>query len=156
MHHEQTFPYRDMHVDPVDRVTAVYSSPFSQRCSRQWKDGLLSCSYFSGKLDRVNVLGSETTGHTGCVNALSWARAGSVLISSGDDTTYVSIDNLKLGSTRSHGVQRPAMETRSREHGTRLCLRMRHYHTYRASREHLQCTNASSFISYVCNSRWLG
>ncbi|KAH9899867.1 WD40 repeat-like protein [Cubamyces lactineus] len=76
-----------MHVDPVDRVTAVYSSPFSQRCSRQWKDGLLSCSYFSGKLDRVNVLGSETTGHTGCVNALSWARAGSVLISSGDDTT---------------------------------------------------------------------
>ncbi|KAI0660981.1 WD40 repeat-like protein [Cubamyces menziesii] len=76
-----------MHVGPIDRIAAVYSSPFSQSCSRQWKDGLLSSSFFSGKMDRVNVLGSETTGHTGCVNALSWARAGSVLISSGDDTT---------------------------------------------------------------------
>ncbi|KAI0335470.1 WD40 repeat-like protein [Cubamyces sp. BRFM 1775] len=76
-----------MHVGPVDRIAAVHSSPFSRKCSQQWKDGLLSCSYFSGKMDRVNVLGSETTGHTGCVNALSWSRTGSVLISSGDDTT---------------------------------------------------------------------
>ncbi|KAF8205010.1 WD repeat-containing protein [Pholiota molesta] len=34
-------------------------------------------------LDRTNVL----EGHTGCVNALSWAQDGSLLISGGDDTT---------------------------------------------------------------------
>ncbi|KAF9485322.1 WD40 repeat-like protein [Pholiota conissans] len=34
-------------------------------------------------LDRVNVL----EGHSGCVNALSWAEDGNLLISGGDDTT---------------------------------------------------------------------
>ncbi|KAI0081776.1 WD40 repeat-like protein [Panus rudis PR-1116 ss-1] len=39
-------------------------------------------------LDRVNVLGNgDTIGHTGCVNALSWARNGELLLSGGDDTT---------------------------------------------------------------------
>ncbi|RDB22735.1 WD repeat protein iqw1 [Hypsizygus marmoreus] len=39
-------------------------------------------------LDRVNVLGDDTNhGHTGCVNALSWARDGDLLLSGGDDTT---------------------------------------------------------------------
>ncbi|KAG6890349.1 hypothetical protein C0992_002174 [Termitomyces sp. T32_za158] len=39
-------------------------------------------------LDRVNVLGDEGSyGHTGCVNALSWARNGELLLSGGDDTT---------------------------------------------------------------------
>ncbi|OAX43460.1 WD40 repeat-like protein [Rhizopogon vinicolor AM-OR11-026] len=40
----------------------------------------------SGRLDRVGVLGGEDWGHTGCVNALSWAHDGELLISSGDDT----------------------------------------------------------------------
>ncbi|KAG6860377.1 hypothetical protein C0995_011984 [Termitomyces sp. Mi166 len=40
-------------------------------------------------LDRVNVLGEPqgSHGHTGCVNALSWARNGELLLSGGDDTT---------------------------------------------------------------------
>ncbi|EIN10643.1 WD40 repeat-like protein [Punctularia strigosozonata HHB-11173 SS5] len=38
-------------------------------------------------LDRVGVLGSDTDGHTGCVNTLSWARDGELLLSGGDDTT---------------------------------------------------------------------
>ncbi|KAK2466242.1 hypothetical protein APHAL10511_001884 [Amanita phalloides] len=37
-------------------------------------------------LDRVNVLGDED-GHTGCVNALSWAQGGQLLLSAGDDLT---------------------------------------------------------------------
>ncbi|KAG2367342.1 WD40-repeat-containing domain protein [Suillus spraguei] len=40
----------------------------------------------SGRLDRVGVLGGEDWGHTGCVNAVSWAQGGELLITSGDDT----------------------------------------------------------------------
>ncbi|KAG1754079.1 WD40 repeat-like protein [Suillus paluster] len=40
----------------------------------------------SGRLDRVGVLGGDDWGHTGCVNAVSWAQDGELLISSGDDT----------------------------------------------------------------------
>ncbi|KAF9510841.1 hypothetical protein BS47DRAFT_1331473 [Hydnum rufescens UP504] len=36
-------------------------------------------------LDRFQILGDNTTGHWGCVNALSWSSDGRVLISSGDD-----------------------------------------------------------------------
>ncbi|KAF5388192.1 hypothetical protein D9615_000443 [Tricholomella constricta] len=43
---------------------------------------------FHHTLDRVNVLGDDSSyGHTGCVNALSWARDGELLLSGGDDTT---------------------------------------------------------------------
>ncbi|KAG6916290.1 hypothetical protein DXG01_007531 [Tephrocybe rancida] len=44
---------------------------------------------FQNPLDRVNVLGDDSGsyGHTGCVNALSWARNGELLLSGGDDTT---------------------------------------------------------------------
>ncbi|KLO15698.1 WD40 repeat-like protein [Schizopora paradoxa] len=43
---------------------------------------------YAETLDRVNVLGNdEGYGHTGCVNALSWARDGEILLSGGDDTT---------------------------------------------------------------------
>ncbi|KAF9453071.1 WD40 repeat-like protein [Macrolepiota fuliginosa MF-IS2] len=39
-------------------------------------------------LDRINVLGEDGSyGHTGCVNALSWAHNGELLLSGGDDTT---------------------------------------------------------------------
>jgi WD repeat-containing protein 42A len=34
----------------------------------------------------VGVLGGENWGHTGCVNAVSWAQDGELLITSGDDT----------------------------------------------------------------------
>jgi hypothetical protein len=74
----------------------------------RWKKHLLSAA-LEQPLDRVNVLGDENTGHTGCVlshllvtlmklirfsnrqfrciNALSWAKDGQVLLSGGDDTT---------------------------------------------------------------------
>ncbi|KDR83708.1 hypothetical protein GALMADRAFT_54302 [Galerina marginata CBS 339.88] len=44
-------------------------------------------------LDRVNVLGNDENyghngqGYTSCVNALSWAKDGDILLSAGDDTT---------------------------------------------------------------------
>ncbi|EKM80081.1 hypothetical protein AGABI1DRAFT_26098, partial [Agaricus bisporus var. burnettii JB137-S8] len=44
--------------------------------------------FFHQTLDRVNVLGDDDSyGHTGCVNALSWAQNGEILLSGGDDTT---------------------------------------------------------------------
>ncbi|KAI0092417.1 WD40 repeat-like protein [Irpex rosettiformis] len=52
----------------------------------RWKTNLLSAS-LSQPLDRINVLGDGSNGHTGCVNALSWARDGEFLLSGGDDTT---------------------------------------------------------------------
>lgn len=71
--------------------TTLTTLPPTCTRSRNWKHDLLSTSYYSGRLDRVNVLGSETTGHTGCVNALSWAKEGAVLITGGDDTTCVPL-----------------------------------------------------------------
>ncbi|KAI0375640.1 WD40 repeat-like protein [Pilatotrama ljubarskyi] len=71
----------------LETTLTTSSLPPSSIRSRRWKEDLLSAAYCSGRLDRVNVLGSDTTGHTGCVNALSWARGGDILISSGDDTT---------------------------------------------------------------------
>ncbi|KAI0638189.1 WD40 repeat-like protein [Trametes polyzona] len=76
-----------MRHSPLDAVLATASTAPTSVRAHNHKTDLLTTSYFAGKLDRVNVLGSETTGHTGCVNALSWARDGSVLISAGDDTT---------------------------------------------------------------------
>ncbi|KAI6047151.1 WD40 repeat-like protein [Pisolithus marmoratus] len=57
--------------------------PFSARTLR-WKRHQLS-NVWTRYLDRVNVLGNHDHGHTGCVNALSWAQDGELLISSGDD-----------------------------------------------------------------------
>ncbi|EIW71830.1 hypothetical protein TREMEDRAFT_27687 [Tremella mesenterica DSM 1558] len=37
------------------------------------------------RLDRVQVLGEDGYGHTGCVNALSWSDDGSTLLSGSDD-----------------------------------------------------------------------
>ncbi|KAK7695843.1 hypothetical protein QCA50_000481 [Cerrena zonata] len=54
--------------------------------SSTWKKQL-QCASLYRSLDRVNVLGSSATGHSGCVNALSWARDGELLLSGGDDTT---------------------------------------------------------------------
>ncbi|KAJ6539383.1 WD40-repeat-containing domain protein [Mycena capillaripes] len=49
---------------------------------------LLSRRWSSSNFDRVNVLGDdESYGHSGCVNALSWARDGELLLSGGDDRT---------------------------------------------------------------------
>ncbi|PIL37152.1 hypothetical protein GSI_00844 [Ganoderma sinense ZZ0214-1] len=76
-----------MHLSPSNVLLSSPSLPPCQHRPRKWKQTLLSGSYYNGRLDRVNVLGSDTTGHTGCVNALSWARGGEVLISSGDDGT---------------------------------------------------------------------
>ncbi|KAI6164896.1 WD40 repeat-like protein [Pisolithus thermaeus] len=57
--------------------------PSSARTLR-WKQHQLS-NVWARNLDRVNVLGNHGHGHTGCVNALSWAQDGELLISSGDD-----------------------------------------------------------------------
>ena len=72
--------------------------------SERWKKSALVHT-LGGTLDRVNILGSDSSGHTGyvppsisdylfnaifsCVNALSWAADGELLLSGGDDTTYV-------------------------------------------------------------------
>ncbi|CAA7259796.1 unnamed protein product [Cyclocybe aegerita] len=60
--------------------------PFSTQAERRRRANL---SWVLGyTLDRVNVLGDDHGyGHTGCVNALSWARNGDILLSGGDDTT---------------------------------------------------------------------
>ncbi|KAI1795233.1 WD40 repeat-like protein [Ganoderma leucocontextum] len=95
-----------MHSSPSDVLLTSPSLSPVQYQSRKRKQALLSGSYSKGRLDRVNVLGSDTSGHTGyvlrilprhenhliylhwsCVNALSWARGGDILISSGDDVT---------------------------------------------------------------------
>ncbi|KAH9938149.1 WD40-repeat-containing domain protein [Fomitopsis serialis] len=62
--------------------TSIPSLTSSTRRKRR----LLSAS-LQQPLDRVNVLGDDRHGHTGCVNALSWAKDGELLISGGDDTT---------------------------------------------------------------------
>ncbi|KAI9574450.1 WD40-repeat-containing domain protein [Boletus coccyginus] len=52
--------------------------------SHVWRRQITS-NVWSRRLDRVNVLGSDVYGHTGCVNAVSWSQSGELLISSGDD-----------------------------------------------------------------------
>ncbi|KAF8558753.1 WD40 repeat-like protein [Imleria badia] len=52
--------------------------------SQLWRRQMTS-NVWARRLDRVNVLGSDVYGHTGCVNALSWSQNGELLISSGDD-----------------------------------------------------------------------
>ncbi|KAI0026963.1 WD40-repeat-containing domain protein, partial [Vararia minispora EC-137] len=54
--------------------------------STRWKRNVLAHTY-SSNFERIGILGSDTTGHTGCVNALSWAHDGNLLLSGGDDTT---------------------------------------------------------------------
>ncbi|KAF9457019.1 WD40-repeat-containing domain protein [Collybia nuda] len=61
------------------------SSPHTERSRR-----LHLSQFLNRNLDRVNVLGQDlTTGHSGqvCVNTLSWARDGELLLTGGDDTT---------------------------------------------------------------------
>ncbi|TFY70163.1 hypothetical protein EVG20_g2843 [Dentipellis fragilis] len=72
------------HVSPRP-WTLASGIPKSTRYER-WKRQLLADSY-EYELDRVNVLGNETEGHTGCVNALSWVEDGRFLLSGGDDST---------------------------------------------------------------------
>ncbi|KAI6035413.1 WD40 repeat-like protein [Pisolithus orientalis] len=64
-------------------VRLAEDPPFSARTIR-WKRHQLS-NVWARYLDRVHVLGNHDHGHTGCVNALSWAQGGELLISSGDD-----------------------------------------------------------------------
>ncbi|KZP33014.1 WD40 repeat-like protein [Athelia psychrophila] len=59
----------------------------SQKQSDRWKILNLSTQLRKSLLDRVAVLGDDSSGHTGCVNTLSWAQDGQLLISGGDDTT---------------------------------------------------------------------
>ncbi|KAI0677623.1 WD40 repeat-like protein [Trametes maxima] len=76
-----------MRASPLDIILTASSSPHASSRSRNWGRNLLSSAFYNGTLDRVDVLGSRASGHTGCVNALSWAKGGSVLLSGGDDTT---------------------------------------------------------------------
>ncbi|TFK75871.1 WD40 repeat-like protein [Pluteus cervinus] len=56
--------------------------------SEKYRKRNLSWAIGGRQLDRVNVLGNDISyGHTGCVNALSWARDGELLLSGGDDQT---------------------------------------------------------------------
>lgn len=71
---------------PSSRLSTLTQGPASWSLSDRWKKHTLSRT-LDNILDRVNVLGDEYSGHTGCVNALSWAQDGEVLLSGGDDTT---------------------------------------------------------------------
>ena len=78
-------------------ITTLSSSYPSLRTSeRRKRDAISAC--LAWPLDRVNLLGDDNGyhvgggdgdayGHTGCVNALSWARDGELLLSGGDDRT---------------------------------------------------------------------
>ncbi|KAF8913931.1 WD40-repeat-containing domain protein [Gymnopilus junonius] len=60
--------------------------PFSSEIERRRRYNLTRA--LAHTLDRVNVLGDDGDyGHTGCVNALSWAQDGDILLSASDDTT---------------------------------------------------------------------
>ncbi|KAK7061751.1 WD repeat protein iqw1 [Favolaschia claudopus] len=64
-------------------MTAFITATQNARAHRR----LLSHRWASN-WDRVNVLGDDASyGHSGCVNALSWARDGELLLSGGDDRT---------------------------------------------------------------------
>ncbi|KAI4528107.1 WD40 repeat-like protein [Schizophyllum commune Loenen D] len=78
-------------------ISTLSSAYPSLRTSERFKrDAISAC--LTWPLDRVNVLGNDNGyhvgggdgdayGHTGCVNALSWARDGELLLSGGDDRT---------------------------------------------------------------------
>ncbi|KAF8812472.1 WD40 repeat-like protein [Phlegmacium glaucopus] len=68
--------------------TALLTTPPSSSHTEQFRKRILYRTFKLSNLDRVNVLGDgEGYGHTGCVNALSWAQDGNILLSGGDDTT---------------------------------------------------------------------
>jgi len=81
----------------VDLTSSPSTSVPSLTSSTRRKRRLLSAS-LQRPLDRVNVLGDDRHGHTGCVNALSWAKDGELLISGGDDTT-VRVWRMDSGET---------------------------------------------------------
>ncbi|KAI0650815.1 WD40 repeat-like protein [Trametes meyenii] len=87
-----------MRASPLDVISTISLTSHTSWQSRNWKRDLLSFAFYSGTLDRVDVLGDGVTGHTGCVNALSWAKEGSVLLSGGDDTT-VCLWRMKTDNT---------------------------------------------------------
>ncbi|KAI0340937.1 WD40 repeat-like protein [Trametopsis cervina] len=70
--------------DNFSKVGRQHGPTYS--ATSKWRADMLSYSLHL-PLDRVNVLGDHSSGHTGCVNALSWARNGEILLSGGDDTT---------------------------------------------------------------------
>ncbi|KZT74391.1 WD40 repeat-like protein [Daedalea quercina L-15889] len=70
----------------VDLTLSPWTSLPSFTSSGRRNRRLLSSAMLQ-PLDRVDVLGDDHHGHTGCVNALSWAKNGELLISGGDDTT---------------------------------------------------------------------
>nr|GAT59468.1 WD40 repeat-like protein [Mycena chlorophos] len=55
--------------------------------ARRRKHVELLSSRWNEPFDRVGVLGADDSGHTGCVNALSWAHDGELLLSGSDDRT---------------------------------------------------------------------
>ncbi|KZT26871.1 WD40 repeat-like protein [Neolentinus lepideus HHB14362 ss-1] len=66
-------------------LLATGDLPYASRAER-WKRSTLSYALHD-TWDRERVLGDEDSGHTGCVNALSWAQGGDTLLSGGDDRT---------------------------------------------------------------------
>ncbi|KAH8830523.1 WD40 repeat-like protein [Flagelloscypha sp. PMI_526] len=63
------------HYDPLLNFERAHLSNLNRRRDL--------CALYQKPLDRD----SELEGHTGCVNALSWAQDGNLLLSGGDDTT---------------------------------------------------------------------
>lgn len=75
------------------RLQTVLRSMPKYQASRAsaWRKLLLSNAMMISPMDRLAELGDgDTYGHQGCVNALSWAQNGELLLSGSDDTTYVA------------------------------------------------------------------
>ncbi|KAG1892413.1 WD40 repeat-like protein [Suillus subluteus] len=74
------------HVDLHLRSPSSLRAPSTLKCApvNRLKRARVARA-LSERLDRVGVLGGEDWGHTGCVNAVSWAQDGELLITSGDD-----------------------------------------------------------------------
>ncbi|KAG6333773.1 hypothetical protein ID866_5321, partial [Astraeus odoratus] len=92
------------------------------------------------QLDRVNVLGSNDYGHTGsvifcCVNALSWARNGELLISSGDDyNATVAGDKQVRVFDVGDGVGRSPTGSEMTYTTAQACIRLLRCHSGRTKR----------------------
>jgi hypothetical protein len=126
---------------------------------------LLSRRWSSSIFDRVNVLGDDTSyGHSGCVNALSWARDGELLLvgSFRKERTCLTAFG-RVGETIERWNRRPAscssvlipyfIQSANLEDGShsrrRLSICMPIYHSNWSFSKHLQHRNAALFVQYV-------